>query len=132
MFIFKLRIEQFFIILLTLLKKTRLRSTMTQTRSHYLVILNIHKDGTHKLNIIGNFPLVPRASFFKRTAWRAPLKVNSFKDESCIARVYYCFHTYPYRNLQQIPLKILNLICLHFGKLQSNTFNGRIPKISMD
>ena len=64
----------------------------------------------------------------KGTAWRAPPKVNSLKDESCIASVYYCFHTYPYRNLQQIAIIIFSLICLHFGKLQSNTFNERIPK----
>ena len=34
--------------------------------------------------------------------------------------------------LQQIAIKVFSLVYLHFGKLQSNTFNERIPKTSTD
>ena len=44
----------------------------------------------------------------------------------------YCFHLDPYRSLQQIAIQIFSLVYLHFGKLQSNTFTERIPKISTD
>ena len=35
-------------------------------------------------------------------------------------------------NLQQIIIKIFSLVYLNFGKLQSNTFTEKIPKISTD
>ena len=34
--------------------------------------------------------------------------------------------------LHQIAIKIFSLVYLQFGKLQSNTFTERIPKISTD
>ena len=71
-------------------------------------------------------------NFLTDTRWEPAFYVYYFYGQrSCIVIMYYCFHTGPYRSLQQISNNNKN-ICyyLHFGKLQSNTITERIPKIS--
>ena len=49
-----------------------------------------------------------------------------------MARVCYCFHTAPYRSLQQKSIKTFCFVFFSFGKLQRKTYNDRIPNISIE
>ena len=88
------------------------RHFLTDAFCYLLYVYNIHQD-TKSARLI---------AVCKRS-------IKGWVSGSCIARVYYCFHT---GSLEKWAIAIFRLVYLHFGKLQSNTFTERIPKVSTD